>query len=248
MSDLEKKIRIKRIRSIIISALLIIAIVFGISTLKFEQKGPETKSPKGSIANTVDKKTEEEDLTDSQSNAHNDSNTEVATNISTSKKDGTKKSTGQKNEINTKPNPGSSAEPGTKKVVEKIFVTIEIRCDEISKDTSVLENQSEEMLKHIPKDGTILKKTTVTCDKGTSVYQVLFDVCMANKIQLDSERSGMSGRYVKGINYLYEKACGTQYPYCGWMYQVNGVAPNYGCSSYRLQGNETILWYYVLTF
>ena len=28
------------------------------------------------------------------------------------------------------------------------------------------------------------------------------------------------------------------------MYKVNGWFPNYGCSSYELEGNETIVWCY----
>lgn len=47
--------------------------------------------------------------------------------------------------------------------------------------------------------------------------------------------------YIEGINHLYEFDCGNE---SGWMYKVNGWFPNYGCSSYTLQGGDTIVWCY----
>lgn len=47
--------------------------------------------------------------------------------------------------------------------------------------------------------------------------------------------------YVEGINQLYEYDCGEL---SGWMYNVDGWFPNYGCDKYILSDGETIQWVY----
>lgn len=47
--------------------------------------------------------------------------------------------------------------------------------------------------------------------------------------------------YVEGINNLYEFDCGQL---SGWMYNVNGWFPNYGCSKYTVQDGDVINWVY----
>lgn len=61
-------------------------------------------------------------------------------------------------------------------------------------------------------------------------------------IQIEYSYTPLYGSYyIEGINHLYEFDCGKQ---SGWMYKVNGWFPNYGCSSYKLEGGETIVWAY----
>ena len=50
-----------------------------------------------------------------------------------------------------------------------------------------------------------------------------------------------NSRYIEGINNLYEFNCGSG---SGWMYRVNGVFPNYGCSQYQVEDGDTIEWLY----
>ncbi len=40
---------------------------------------------------------------------------------------------------------------------------------------------------------------------------------------------------------LYEFDCGEL---SGWMYSVNGVWPDYGCSGYTLHDGDTVVWSY----
>lgn len=47
--------------------------------------------------------------------------------------------------------------------------------------------------------------------------------------------------YIKGINNIYEFDAGEL---SGWMYSVNGVFPNYGCSIYNLNDGDVIQWMY----
>lgn len=51
-----------------------------------------------------------------------------------------------------------------------------------------------------------------------------------------------SATYVRAINGLAEKDHG---PLSGWMYKVNGVAPNISAGSYKLKKGDQVVWYYV---
>ena len=46
---------------------------------------------------------------------------------------------------------------------------------------------------------------------------------------------------IEGIGNLYEFDCGEL---SGWMYTVNGQAPNYGCSQYQLEDGDVVEWIY----
>lgn len=50
------------------------------------------------------------------------------------------------------------------------------------------------------------------------------------------------GTYVAAIGGLAEKEHGST---SGWMYSVNGVAPNTACSNYVLHNGDSVVWYYV---
>lgn len=123
---------------------------------------------------------------------------------------------------------------------ETVDVSIEIRCDVLSEDLSKL--KKSELKEYVPKDGGILKKTTVTMNKGATVFDVLNKVCRDKNIQLETSYTPAYGAYyIEGINYLYEFDGGNL---SGWTYQVNGKAPNYGCSSYKIKNGDKITWQY----
>lgn len=123
---------------------------------------------------------------------------------------------------------------------ETVDVSIEIRCDVLSEDLSKL--TKSELKEYVPEDGTILKKTTVTMNKGATVFDVLNKVCRNKNIQLETSYTPAYGSYyVEGINYLYEFDGGNL---SGWAYQVNGKTPNYGCSSYKIKNGDKITWQY----
>ncbi len=48
--------------------------------------------------------------------------------------------------------------------------------------------------------------------------------------------------YIQGIGGLKEKECGGG---SGWMYRVNGVAPNKAAMNYYLEDGDVVEWYYV---
>ena len=95
--------------------------------------------------------------------------------------------------------------------------------------------------KYIPDDAVIFSGT-VGFDSGESVYDILRRICDENSIQMEASYTpAFSSYYVEGINNLYEFDCGQG---SGWMYSVNGVFPNYGCSSYKPVNNDKIAFRY----
>ena len=94
----------------------------------------------------------------------------------------------------------------------------------------------------VPSDGVILPATTVTFSQGESVYDILQRVCLDDGIHMESKVTPMyNSAYIQGINNLYEFDVGAQ---SGWMYQVNGWFPNYGCSRYQVEDGDVICWVY----
>lgn len=131
-------------------------------------------------------------------------------------------------------------------VEKKRTVTIAIRVDTLLKNWDLLDPalQSE---KYVPKNGVILKQThyELLSEKDT-VWDVLQRATKEHKIQMEYQGANeniYNSVYVEGINHLYEFSAGEL---SGWMYQVNGVYPNYGCSQYVLKDGDVIEWNYTV--
>ena len=117
--------------------------------------------------------------------------------------------------------------------------TITVVCNTILDNT---DNLNEEKAPFVPKDGTVLPKTTVSFAEGDTVFEVLKKVCEAADLQIEYSYTPMyESYYIEGINHLYEFDCG---PESGWMYKVNEWFPNYGCSAYTLKDGDDIVWCY----
>ena len=109
-------------------------------------------------------------------------------------------------------------------------VTISIRCDTITDETS----------DYIPQDGEILKETEYTFSEGETVYDILLRATKEYTIHLDTANAS-GALYVRGINHLYEFDYGEL---SGWMYRVNGETPSLGCAQYTLSDHDEIEWLY----
>ena len=117
--------------------------------------------------------------------------------------------------------------------------TITIRCDTVLDNLNLLE---EGKVPYVPADGVILQEITVEFTPGESVFDVLQRVCEAADIPLEYSWTPLyDSYYLEGICHLYEFDCGAE---SGWMYQVNGSFPNYGCSSYEVKPGDQIEWLY----
>lgn len=133
------------------------------------------------------------------------------------------------------------AEPEDQTVdTKKVYTcTLSIECSSILNNLSDLESDKLDV---VPKNGVIFAPQIVTFYEGESVYDLLKRVCRENRIHLEASFTPMyNSVYVEGIGNLYEFDCGNG---SGWMYQVNGWYPNYGCSRYQLKQGETVEWRY----
>lgn len=147
-------------------------------------------------------------------------------------------------------NQESTSPPKTTQT-DVLTCTVSVNCKSILGNADKLRKGKEAFL---PSDGIILDEITVEFEDGETVFDVLKKVCascvcedeceycLENGIQLESSYTpGYDNYYIEGIHQIYEKDCGSK---SGWMYKVNGVFPNYGCSSYHLENGDRIEWVY----
>lgn len=118
-------------------------------------------------------------------------------------------------------------------------VTISIRCDTVLDNMDSLSDAAAGI---IPADGVILAETELTLSEGESVFDLLSRATRDNNVHMEYSSTPIyQSSYIEGIGNLYELDCG---PLSGWMYRVNGVFPNYGCSKYAAQDGDVIEWVY----
>ncbi len=87
-------------------------------------------------------------------------------------------------------------------------------------------------------DGRVSGSATPTFEKGATAY----DALCATGLSVTSKNS-QYGIYVSAIGGLAEKEFGGS---SGWMYSVNGSAPNVSCGKYVLKDGDRVSWYYVV--
>lgn len=155
--------------------------------------------------------------------------------------------------------PTSSASPASSKVTtvstassvisttpkpDKPIKKYDNTCTFVIECKTILDNKDKlkkGLEKYVPDDAVIFSKK-VGFDSGESVYDILRRICDENSIQMEASYTpAFSSYYVEGINNLYEFDCGQG---SGWMYSVNGIFPNYGCSSYKPASNDKIAFRY----
>lgn len=117
--------------------------------------------------------------------------------------------------------------------------TLSISCSTILDNMDLCDPDKVDL---VPEDGWILRPLVVTFYEGESVFNVLQRVCKQQKIHMEFENTPIyNSAYIEGIHNLYEFDVGEL---SGWMYQVNGWFPNYGCSRYQLCDGDVIEWVY----
>ncbi len=115
---------------------------------------------------------------------------------------------------------------------------IEISCASILDHPGLLDPDKNEL---VPADG-LLAAGECAFAEGDSVFDALSAFTREKKLHLEFAKTPVSGSaYIEGLCNLYEFDAG---PLSGWMYSVNGVFPNYSCSSYTLSAGDTVVWLY----
>lgn len=133
----------------------------------------------------------------------------------------------------------SSLQPTEEALPSSLSVTFMIEC-------SVLLDQRQQLPRNkqmlVPGDGVILSEMTVDYTDGESVFDLTKRICRDRKIPLEFTITPLyHTAYIEGMNNLYEFDCGSG---SGWVYSVNEKLPGVGCSDYRLQSGDRIVWHY----
>lgn len=98
----------------------------------------------------------------------------------------------------------------------------------------------------LPPDGVILSSREISFNDDESVFDVLKRELKRNKIPMEfSKTPAYNTAYIEGIANLYEFDCGNL---SGWMYKVNGVFPEVGCSLYKINPGDVIEWVYTCNY
>lgn len=182
--------------------------------------------------------------TDNSAEAKSDSNktdtSSPGTNISDgSNEQNTNGNTSTSNNSGNNQNGNTNSDTGSNAGKNENTCTISISCATILNNMSILDKDKKDI---VPKDGWILKERTVTFKEGESVFDILKRVCKDNKIHMEASFTPLyNSSYIEGIYNLYEFDCGSS---SGWMYSVNGVFPNFGCSKYIVEKGDVIRWQY----
>ena len=118
-------------------------------------------------------------------------------------------------------------------------ISLAVRCDMILGNMNLLDREKHEL---VPGDGVIFPATTVTAYEGESLFNVLQREMRRAGIHMTFRNTPIyHSAYIEAINNLYEFDVGEL---SGWLYEVNGWFPNYGCSRYLLQPGDVVEWHY----
>lgn len=182
--------------------------------------------------------TEKQESASSSSEKNNGSTSEKESASSASSK-GSQSSS--KPKATAKPSGGNSGGNSQSSQPEEdtLTCTLSVTCKTVLDNLELLDPTKKNC---IGNNGVIYAKKTVSFEEGETVFDVLSREMQKNGIHMESSFNPVyNSRYIEGINNLYEFNCGSG---SGWMYRVNGVFPNYGCSQYQVEDGDTIEWLY----
>lgn len=142
-----------------------------------------------------------------------------------------------------KPDPKPEVKPVEKPEVKPepaaLTCKLSIRCDTILNHMDWVTPGKEGL---VPKNGVLYAMKEVEFQEGETVFDVLLRETKKAKLHMEFSNSAVyDSVYVEGIGNLYEFDCGNL---SGWMYKVNGIFPQYGCSQYKLKPGDVIEWQY----
>lgn len=132
-----------------------------------------------------------------------------------------------------------AAEPLTAAEAAELTCSLSIRCDTILDNPDKLAVGKEEL---VPADGLILYVAQAVFSQGESAFDVLQRETRSAGVHLEFVNTpAYKTAYIEGIGNLYEHDCGEL---SGWLYQVNGAFPGFGCSQYELSDGDEIAFVY----
>jgi cytoskeletal protein RodZ len=210
------------------------------STLKASDEEESTTAIKAnstttSETTTSNKETTKSTTTTTKNQATTKSNT---TSSSTTTKATTKKSTTTSTTAKATAKQTTKAKTTTTTTTSStITCTVSIECKSILSNMNNLKAGHEA---YVPSNGVILQSTSVTVKNGSTAYDVVKQACSNNGVTINAKKSTY-GMYIVGFNNIDEKDCGSA---SGWLYYVNGSAPNKSCDKYTVKNGDNIVFSY----
>ena len=134
------------------------------------------------------------------------------------------------------PNPAESQDAAVSDV--SFLVTLTVRCDTILDNIGMLKTEKHGL---VPADGVIFQ-SEAAATPGESVFDVLQREMRGARIHMAFRNTPFyDSAYIEAINNLYEYDVGEL---SGWVYMVNGVSQDGGCSQYKLAPGDVVEWLY----
>jgi hypothetical protein len=234
----------KKLRKIILAAVLCAFAVAGLSRLSFSPAGPAsvsaargTSAASGASAGTVSGAASSAASAPSAS-----SQASVSSDVSAASSGSSGSPAAPGGSGGTAASPPATATGGGDKTPAQPAAptcTVTIRCDTILKNMPTLKAG---LKSYVPSDGVILPPTTVTFTSGETALDVLKRVTAQKNINLDWRDDPIyGGAYISEINNIPERGCGD---FSGWMYKINTSFPSVSCGSCKLANGDTMSWLY----
>lgn len=187
-------------------------------------------------------KTTSESKADTEKQESASSSSEKSNGSSSEKESASSASSSSKPKATAKPSGGSGSggnSQSSQPEEDTLTCTLSVTCKTVLDNLEFLDPTRKDC---IGDNGVIYATKTVSFEEGETVFDVLSREMQKNGIHMESSFNPVfNSRYIKDINNLYEFDCGEG---SGWMYRVNGVFPNYGCSQYQVEDGDTIEWLY----
>lgn len=205
----------------------------------------QSESSESSASSTSSEKadkTTSESKADAEKQESASSSSEKNNGSSSEKESSSSASSSSKPKATAKPSGGSGSggnSQSSQPEEDTLTCTLSVTCKTVLDNLELLDPAKKNC---IGDNGVIYAKKTVSFEEGETVFDVLNREMKKNGIHMAfSFNPVFNSRYIEGINNLYEFDCEEG---SGWMYRVNGVFPNYGCSQYQVEDSDTIEWLY----
>lgn len=199
---------------------------------KEEGKSEENKADEENSDKSKEDKDENKDGSAASSLENKSSNEET-------KSPAKENSSSSNNNTPSTPPSNNTEKPAPKPELAAQYVTLSITCNTLLDNMDKVDDSKKGI---IPSNGVILGEQKVEIKEGESVFEVLLRVTREKRIHLDFVESPVyNSAYIRGIQNLYEFDGGDL---SGWMYSVNGVFPNKGCSRINVKNGDRIEWKY----
>ena len=145
----------------------------------------------------------------------------------------------EKPDVQPEPDPEPQPDPVPEPEPEPRTCTISVSCATLLNNLDKISSGAQSL---VPGDGWVLAPVEVELQDGETIFDVLQRVLREKGIHMEYSNSPIySSAYIEGIANIYEFDAGEL---SGWMYSVNGVYPQYGCSRTAVEDGDVICWRY----